>query len=101
MPIHIEQRDDVAVMTLDRQEALNALSFAIIDEIGAAFDRVAGMNVRALIVTGAGAKAFCAGADIKELRNRSLAEQRRDFHIFSSSVIFRSITSTRFVSSLT
>jgi enoyl-CoA hydratase len=77
MPIHIEQRDDVAVMTLDRQEALNALSFAIIDEIGAACDRVAGMNVRALIVTGAGAKAFCAGADIKELRNRSLAEQRR------------------------
>lgn len=76
MPVKLEQRDDVAVMTLDRQEALNALSFAIIDEIEQAIDRVAAMPVRALIVTGAGAKAFCAGADIKELRHRSLAAQR-------------------------
>jgi enoyl-CoA hydratase len=77
MPVKIEQRDDVALMTLDRQEALNALSFAIINEIEQAIDRVAGMPVRALIVTGAGPKAFCAGADIKELRNRPLAAQRR------------------------
>ena len=77
MSVKVEQRGDVAVITLDRQEALNALSFAIIDEIGQAIDRVAGMSVRALIVTGAGAKAFCAGADIKELRGRTLAQQRQ------------------------
>lgn len=77
MPVKVEQRGDVAVITLDRQEALNALSFAIIDEIGQAIDQVAGMPVRALIVTGAGAKAFCAGADIKELRGRTLAQQRQ------------------------
>ena len=39
--------------------------------------RVPGMDVRALLITGAGDKAFCAGADIKELRNRPLAEQKR------------------------
>lgn len=76
MTVKLEKRDDIALLTLDRQEALNALSFAIIDEIGAAIDRVAEMGVRALLITGAGSKAFCAGADIKELRNRPLAAQR-------------------------
>lgn len=76
MTVKLEKRDDIALLTLDRPEALNALSFAIIDEIGAAIDRVPEMGVRALLITGAGAKAFCAGADIKELRNRPLAAQR-------------------------
>ncbi|MGN6461229.1 MAG: enoyl-CoA hydratase/isomerase family protein [Pseudolabrys sp.] len=76
MTVKLEKRDDIALLTLDRQEALNALSFAIIDEIGAAIDGVAEMGVRALLITGAGSKAFCAGADIKELRNRPLAAQR-------------------------
>lgn len=76
MTVKLEKRDDIALLTLDRQEALNALSFAIIDEIGAAIDRVPEMGVRALLITGAGSKAFCAGADIKELRNRPLAAQR-------------------------
>ena len=35
------------------------------------------MDVRALLITGAGDKAFCAGADIKELRNRPLIDQKR------------------------
>lgn len=77
MAVKLEQREDVAVMIFDRQEALNALSFAIIDEVEQIFDRVAAMNIRAFIITGAGPKAFCAGADIKELRNRPLAAQRR------------------------
>lgn len=76
MTVKLEKRDDIALLTLDRPEALNALSFAIIDEIGAAIDRVPEMGVRALLITGARAKAFCAGADIKELRNRPLAAQR-------------------------
>lgn len=75
--VQLEQRGDVAVLTLNRPEALNALSFAILEEIGAAIDKVATMNVRALLITGAGDKAFCAGADIKELRNRPLIDQKR------------------------
>ena len=73
----LERHGACAVLTLDRPEALNALSFAIIDAIGDRLDEVAATDARALIVTGAGPKAFCAGADIKELRGRSQAEQRR------------------------
>jgi enoyl-CoA hydratase len=77
MPVVLSRREEFAVLTLDRQEALNALSFAILEEISGAFDRAAEMDVRALIITGAGTKAFCAGADIKELRGRDLAAQKR------------------------
>lgn len=78
MAVELERKGGVAIMTLNRPEALNALSFAILGEIGAAFDEVAAMvDIRALLITGAGDKAFCAGADIKELRNRRLVEQKR------------------------
>ena len=78
MNVMLTKRDDCALLTLARPEALNALSFQIIREIGEAFDEVAAdRSVRALLITGAGEKAFCAGADIKELRGRSLAEQKR------------------------
>jgi enoyl-CoA hydratase len=77
MPIDITQSGDCAVMTLNRAEKLNALSFAILREIDAALDRLKTLPVRALIVIGAGGKAFCAGADIEELRNRTLLDQKR------------------------
>jgi enoyl-CoA hydratase len=78
MSVHLQRQDEFALITLDRQEALNALSAAVLRELAQAFDEVAASDARALIVTGAGAKAFCAGADIKELIGRSLSEQRRD-----------------------
>ena len=76
--IDLSRNGNCAVLTLNRPEALNALSFQILREIGAAIDEAALLrDVRALLVIGAGDKAFCAGADIKELRNRSLIEQKR------------------------
>ncbi len=66
----------LAIITLNRPEALNALSFAIIRDIGAAIDAAAEWDIRALLFTGTGEKAFCAGADIKELMGRSLMEER-------------------------
>ncbi|WP_108262414.1 enoyl-CoA hydratase/isomerase family protein [Mangrovicoccus ximenensis] len=76
MSVELTRNGDIAVLTLNRPEALNALSFAILREIGSAFDEVAAMEgIRALLVTGAGDKAFCAGADIKELRHRPLMNQ--------------------------
>jgi len=77
MPVDLTFRDDVAVMTLNRPDALNALSFTVVDEIAGVFDRVATSKARALIITGAGTKAFCAGADIKELPGRSMADDKR------------------------
>ena len=78
MSVQLTRQDEFALITLDRPQALNALSSAVLRELAQAFDQVAESDARALIVTGAGAKAFCAGADIKELTGRSLAEQRRD-----------------------
>ncbi|GGM16577.1 enoyl-CoA hydratase [Pseudooceanicola nanhaiensis] len=78
MPVELKKDGDFAVLTLNRPEALNALSFSILGDIGRALDEVAAMkDIRALLVTGAGDKAFCAGADIKELRNRPLIDQKR------------------------
>lgn len=77
MTLKIERHGDVAVLSLSRPDVLNALSFALIAEIGAAFDAIAVSDARALIVTGEGERAFCAGADIKELTGRDLAEQKR------------------------
>jgi len=75
--IELKRVEEFALITLNRPEALNALSFALIRELARAFDEVAASNARALLVTGAGAKAFCAGADIKELSGRPLADQKR------------------------
>lgn len=77
MSVKLSRHEEAAVLTLDRPEALNALSFAIISEIRDSLTEVATGDARVLIVTGAGDKAFCAGADIKELRGRSLTEQKR------------------------
>lgn len=74
--IELAYQDEFAVLTLRRPAALNALSFELIGEIGKAIDAAGTSKARALIITGEGEKAFCAGADIKELQNRSLAAQR-------------------------
>ncbi len=77
MIVELKRVEEFAVITLNRPEALNALSFSIIREIGRLFDEIADSDARALFITGAGTKAFCAGADIKELVGRPLAAQRR------------------------
>jgi enoyl-CoA hydratase len=77
MAVRLTRRDEFALLTLDRPEALNALSNAVLGEVSAAFDDVAASDARALLITGAGDKAFCAGADIKELMGRPLADDLR------------------------
>jgi crotonobetainyl-CoA hydratase len=62
----IERRDTVLVLTINRARSLNAVDRRVADALGAALeaaDRDDG--VRVVIVTGAGGRAFCAGADIK------------------------------------
>ena len=78
MTVTLARSDEFALLTLDRQDALNALNFATLRELDAALDEVEDGDARALLVTGAGDRAFCAGADIRELVGRSLAAQRRD-----------------------
>ena len=67
----------VALLTLDRPEAHNALSFGLVAELGsllAVLDE--DPSCRAIVITGAGEKAFAAGADIRELAVRSPRELR-------------------------
>lgn len=75
MAVELTRIEEFALITLNRPEALNALSFAIIRDLGAAIDRAAASDARTLFILGAGEKAFCAGADIKELMGRSATEQ--------------------------
>ena len=77
MVVTLSRRDEAALITLNRPQALNALSFSILDELSTTLDEVAKSDARVLLITGAGDKAFCAGADIKELRNRDLLAQKR------------------------
>jgi enoyl-CoA hydratase len=66
--IVVEVADGVAVLTLNRPKVLNALNAALLLELDAALDALgADDSIRAVIVTGAGEKAFAAGADIQEL----------------------------------
>ena len=67
----------IAVLTVDRPKALNALNAETLDELMHALARVAAdLQVRALLITGAGDKAFIAGADIAAMQNMSALEAR-------------------------
>jgi enoyl-CoA hydratase len=73
----VEQRGAVALLTLNRPAVLNALNRALFDDLDQAFDDlVLDPAIRAVILTGAGEKAFAAGADIQELAGVSAVEGR-------------------------
>lgn len=68
MLVTVERDGPVAVVTLNRPEAMNALSRALWAELAAAMTALdADESVRAVVLTGAGARAFTAGLDLKEL----------------------------------
>ena len=77
MTVVLTRNGEAAVITLTRPEVLNALSFDILRQLGRAFDEVAATDARVLLITGAGDRAFCAGADIKELKGRGVVEEKR------------------------
>lgn len=66
--VRVTREDEIAVVTIDRQDKMNALNADVVAELGAAFRSVRDDDaVRGVILTGAGEKAFVAGADIGEL----------------------------------
>ncbi len=72
--ILVETRGPVGLITLNRPQALNALCDALIRELGSALDAFeADDAIGAVVITGS-AKAFAAGADIKEMASRSFAD---------------------------
>ncbi len=71
--ILIDSNDGIAVITINRPDKLNALNKATIEELNKAFKLADGdKEVKVIIVTGSGEKAFVAGADISEFANFSV-----------------------------
>jgi enoyl-CoA hydratase len=66
MPVRLASDDGIAVVTIDREEALNALDVETLEALRAVLAEAAAVvAVRVVVLTGAGEKAFAAGADIK------------------------------------
>ncbi|MXO65135.1 enoyl-CoA hydratase-related protein [Altericroceibacterium endophyticum] len=73
--IQVEQHDAVTLVRINRPKALNALNSQVLEELIEAFGSFeADDTQRCAVLTGAGEKAFAAGADIKEMAEKPLAE---------------------------
>lgn len=74
----LQQRDDgILIMMLNRVESANALSTALLQELQIKLEEAAQSDARVVILTGAGQKAFCAGADLKERRGMDESQVRQ------------------------
>lgn len=85
----VTKEREVTVITISRKEALNALNQEVIAELGRAFDAVDLNETRCVILTGAGEKAFAAGADIGAMQKLT-KEEGKAFSEYGST-IFRKI----------
>ena len=72
--VDYEVKGQIAVMTINREKALNALNSQVLDDLNAVLDSVDTNAVRCLVLTGAGEKSFVAGADIGEMSTLTKAE---------------------------
>ncbi|MCE1235847.1 MAG: enoyl-CoA hydratase-related protein [Hyphomicrobiales bacterium] len=73
----VERRDAVAIVTINRPKALNALNAATVSDLSKAIAAIgADPSIRVVIITGSGEKAFVAGADITEMQAMSASEGR-------------------------
>ncbi len=80
--IRWEKNDGISVITIDRPEVYNALNMACLEELSRIADELAQTReTRVVIITGAGEKAFCAGADLKERRTFTEDQVRRFVHL--------------------
>ena len=72
--VRLEKQGAVAIVTIDRPEALNALNSEVIGAVGTTIDAIeADEDIQAVVVTGAG-RAFVAGADITEMKDMTPLE---------------------------
>ena len=86
--VKYEQKDQVAVLTIDRPEALNALNTQVLCDLDEAIAKVEQADdVRVVILTGAG-RSFVAGADIGEMKGFSAIDGKK-FGVHGGSIFLR------------
>jgi len=84
-PIEVEQRGTVVIWTIDREARMNSLSRPLLFAFGKlAREAVTNPSIRAIVVTGRGEKAFCAGADLKERQGMSENDIRVQVELYRS-----------------
>src|SRR2546427_1604131 len=70
--ILVERNEPVGIVTLNRPKELNALNFSLVGELADALEALdRDQTIRCIVITGVGEKAFAAGADIKEMSDKS------------------------------
>ena len=85
--VKVDVEDGIAILTLMRAEAANALSIQMLHEINEALETIQyNRAIRVVIVTGDGEKAFCAGADLKERNGMSEEEVRKTVALIGQTI---------------
>ena len=85
-----EERDGIAILTLNRAEVMNSFNFALLHALKKQIEALKfNTNIRVIIITGSGQKAFCAGADLKE--RTTYSESQVKTFIFTIRNLFTSI----------
>jgi enoyl-CoA hydratase/carnithine racemase len=79
MNIKLERKGHIAIVTINRPEALNCFNYETLHELGQLVENIStNKDIRVVIFTGEGNKAFSAGADLKERKNLTQEEVNRN-----------------------
>ncbi|MET0785588.1 MAG: enoyl-CoA hydratase-related protein [Paenisporosarcina sp.] len=90
--IRYEQNGNLAIITLNRPESMNAFNYEMLRELGQVAEAIRiNPDIRVVIFTGAGEKAFSVGADLKE--RKTLTEQQVKRNIYKIGEVFSAIES--------
>lgn len=74
--VEFQNKGHVAIVTINRPKALNALNTEVLQEIEEVFNAIDIQETRCVILTGAGDKSFVAGADIAEMKDKTAVEAK-------------------------
>ncbi len=84
-PVEVAQHGEVVVWTIDRESRMNSISRGLLLALGKlTSEATTNPSVRAIVLTGRGSKAFCAGADLKERQGMSENDIRRQVELYRS-----------------
>lgn len=85
MSIRVDQKGTVAIWTIDRPDRMNALSRDVLLSFGnLTREAITNPSIKAIVITGAGEKAFCAGADLKERQGMTENDVRVQVQLYRS-----------------